>query len=433
MAKKYRTYLVLFILYLSPVIVFSQSDDLANKLKLDTIKFTYDFNNLKMHFKTGAFKTQNSSIDLHEYSTGQELDFQIRGKDTTKWNVTTLTEGDSPSKDFDDDYYEAQVRANLLKKPWISIKELTVYDIIGSFSKIDSLVFDSCVITRSGFSSGTINLNLRRSHVQVLYCGRAQIKKLRSDKDADSIMFADCVFLENSLLLEKKPKVLILADCRFEFNDNLLDFTNMWQRDDSSKCLLRIVRTDCSKLKFNYSEFVIDTSGFSFEQIQVLYKGLKDQYTRLGMMESYKLADIDLIKLTNHHKGGFYLVVDWINRNWWNYGYDKGMVVVNSIYLFLSFLLINLCFGLKRLSFYGYSLPSYTDISNTIGEHKNRIVRRWYRFWYTFLYTSLVFWGINLDKKELKYKHLGYLFYIMFQYLIGVICLAYIAAFILSK
>jgi len=49
------------------------------------------------------------------------------------------------------------------------------------------------------------------------------------------------------------------------------------------------------------------------------------------------------------------------------------------------------------------------------------------------LYTAFIFWGLKLDVKELVIKKWWAIILIVFEYSIGVVCLAYIANFIITK
>jgi hypothetical protein len=50
-----------------------------------------------------------------------------------------------------------------------------------------------------------------------------------------------------------------------------------------------------------------------------------------------------------------------------------------------------------------------------------------------FLYTTFVFWGLKLDLKELEIKKPLYMTILIGQYITGLVCLAYIANYIISK
>jgi hypothetical protein len=349
-----------------------------------------------------------------------------------------------PDTSYDGRLSNSSVVANSFKIPNLSkinsvaLDSLTVYDFVSDYSfgmePIKEFEFNNCFISSMRVGSDSLSVEISGSYAKNIRCEYSVITYFIIGRYIDTLDLYNCKITKLPFIhLAEKPKVIKLTSCDFTFPEPIWDLDNIWKGKDDNKCLLNLNGVNVSRLKFNYDEYILDTTGMSFEQLQSLYNNLKDQYTKLGMTESFKLADIDLTKLNNYHKGGLYKVVDAINRWWWDYGYSKGKIVGNSILLFLLFLIINSCIGLSRLLVHGYTLPAFTEIPNHIKRYRSMWKRSWYRFWYTFLFTCLVFWGINLDKRELRLKNLGYIFYIILQYLVGIVCLAYLAAFILSK
>jgi hypothetical protein len=51
---------------------------------------------------------------------------------------------------------------------------------------------------------------------------------------------------------------------------------------------------------------------------------------------------------------------------------------------------------------------------------------------YCLIYTSYLFWGLKLDFGKLKLANIPRAMLVIFQYLIGIICLAYLANYIIS-
>jgi len=55
------------------------------------------------------------------------------------------------------------------------------------------------------------------------------------------------------------------------------------------------------------------------------------------------------------------------------------------------------------------------------------------RWWYSFIYTASIFFRLTLKLDNLKYTDKRWTAYVMLVYLIGVVCLAYMANFVLQK
>jgi hypothetical protein len=49
------------------------------------------------------------------------------------------------------------------------------------------------------------------------------------------------------------------------------------------------------------------------------------------------------------------------------------------------------------------------------------------------IYTCMIFWGIRLEREKVGIDNFGVFFYIIVQYVVGLICLAYIANWIISN
>jgi len=321
----------------------------------------------------------------------------------------------------------------------LSVKGLRIFNFQADQILINSIKeyhFYKCTIDSARFENDTLELGVFNGcRANKLIFEHIAINGLAwVDAKIDSLQFENCKFLQvPKISSEQRPDCIIIKDCDLTNFSQLWDIDQTWEKFRPGKCLLSIKGTDISKLKFVYSNYILDTAGLNFETLESFYNKLKEQYTNLGMTSSYDSADIDSRRFIAKNRGALYKFTDWVNRWWWNYGYDKGKVVTNSLFLFSFFLFANLCFGLKRLFENGYELNTFRVILDQIKKYRYWYAKIWYQFWYTFLFTCLVFWGIKLERDKLKLQNLGYIFYILLQYLVGVVCLAYLAAFILGK
>ena len=57
-------------------------------------------------------------------------------------------------------------------------------------------------------------------------------------------------------------------------------------------------------------------------------------------MESYRDVDKQYKQLKYKHAGNN--IGNWLDANWWDYGYNKGLIVRNAFILFFFFFFINL-------------------------------------------------------------------------------------------
>jgi hypothetical protein len=287
-----------------------------------------------------------------------------------------------------------------------------------------SLEIDTSIVNTITFVYDSVNdLRINGSVIDNCYFSESVIRDVDMSGDCNGLYFSDSKLLKNpKLFFASPPAALGFSRCDLSDLQGYIDLTHIFDNHLVNKIRLYLHGTDVSKVRFNYRDFTIVLDDWRYDEKQILYKVLKDQYEKLGMRESYMLADIDAQNLEYDNGNWFNFVSGRISWWWWHFGYDKSRVLKNSAILFIIFFGINLLVGLPNLLSKGYPIKKIPTQNIW-----------WRKFIYTFLFTGIVFWGINLDKKTLNLEHLRYVFYILLQYLVGLICLAYLANFIISK
>ena len=229
-----------------------------------------------------------------------------------------------------------------------------------------------------------------------------------------------------------------------------IDFT--FSIIDSTKrvCKIDLVDTEISKIKLRYNRFqlIFPDTTYNYEQKSNVYEQLLKVQEKHGFRSS-------LEKLDKEYKEFQYLenpknedwvtlklnqIANFIQKNWWDYGYDKARVIWWTIGLLLFFFILNSVI-------FDYLLNEvYTiDQIKEVNRKQKFILFRLYsvqykfdyhytRFWLPFYYTCLIFFGLRMSVEKFKFsKNLG-VAYLFIQYVMGLVCLAYIANFIiLSK
>lgn len=174
--------------------------------------------------------------------------------------------------------------------------------------------------------------------------------------------------------------------------------------------------------------FLISDDQDYFVKVQ-LYKDIIQYFKNLPDQQVY--YDIQLQHLVNIHDGKWFK--DYIQRNWDNYGYDKNLIFGNAIGLMLFFFIINLCIY-PFILYNGYTIGEFV-------RSDERITDRYGRTWkffiarglLCFLYTNYIFWGLKLSLEKIRLNNGWLIAWIIVQYVIGIICLAYIANVIITK
>ncbi|MEQ8361782.1 MAG: hypothetical protein RH948_02880 [Cyclobacteriaceae bacterium] len=197
---------------------------------------------------------------------------------------------------------------------------------------------------------------------------------------------------------------------------------------------LRTSANDIDKLDFEYHNFRLYFRGDeSYDGIIGVYTALLESFRRKGYSSSYEKLDKEFLEFKYTHSGIIGRIQNWFTKNWWDYGYSRHLIFRNSICLNLIFFLLNiLCF--EKLINEVYRIRKFVLINSHLNRKYpiNSVKRFWYKLPYIFIYTSFIFWGLKLDFDKLGIQKIGMLFWVIFQYIVGFVCLAYLANYIIT-
>lgn len=237
------------------------------------------------------------------------------------------------------------------------------------------------------------------------------------------------------------PDTLYLTDVKTE---KTIDFSSAENKIDTSGsiesenvCVLFIARTDLSKIRLNYANFQLP-----FYEDSLSKKGIANIYENLLLTqkefpEGYKKLDIEYKEYKYMQKGLLGRIYNFLDKCWWNYGYNKEMVVYNTFFIVIIFSLIN-WFLFECLNQKVYKIEkvwnNYLERRLDLKRRgiKSRAIRMINILPYSFYYTSLIFFGFKMNTDKINYKnHIG-LFYLVLLYVIGIIDLLFIANFVFT-
>jgi len=242
------------------------------------------------------------------------------------------------------------------------------------------------------------------------------------DKFGDFLSIRDCIFHDSLYFV----RVLLPDTLDFSRNtriQNEIDFTNL-KIKQNKRCLINLVGTDISKIKINTLMFQIwfpPQDSATFEQKTSVYENLLVKFKKDGFNDSFRDIDIEFRDLKYQNAGLSF--VGFLERYWWNYGYNKERILFWSVALLLFYSFIN-SFFLNKLMSHVYSIELISQ--------KNLRHNIFLRYYYSIIYTSLIFFGIKLNIKNFKTTN-GWFVYTVIVYLSGLICTAYIINLIVTK
>jgi len=167
----------------------------------------------------------------------------------------------------------------------------------------------------------------------------------------------------------------------------------------------------------------------SDEEKSSIYEQLLQNFKSHGQEDSYQALDIEY----HHFQANSPLnwLADKLQMLWWNYGYSKWRVIAWAIVFVLLFSALNY-FWLNHLNEKVYPIDGIPAFSK-LGENPFSWRRACRRFWYSTVYTSTVFFRLSIEVKKIQFNRVLASLYIFMIYLLGILCLAYTANFVLQK
>ena len=205
----------------------------------------------------------------------------------------------------------------------------------------------------------------------------------------------------------------------------------------SKRCLIDLYGTDISKLKFDYSRFRIlkkikrtfgrDTYEYPRRQLSNVYEQVLRMQQDNGFIDGYEVADKEYqeFKYTyakvwySDPKSFFDFSINWLQKRWWDYGYNKWLIFRGTGILLLLFTIVNWCW-FRSMNEKVYMIDEVYKPE----EQGLKLLD-------AFFYTSLIFFGIKLSIKDIRFQNYGGTIYLFVQYVCGVICLGFIVNFII--
>jgi len=213
---------------------------------------------------------------------------------------------------------------------------------------------------------------------------------------------------------------------------------------------IRIVQSKKERYsQYAFDDFVFDNIDLTWEnnsiyrpdstwtndQISSMYLGLLGKFQNVGYETSLEKLDIDYQQwkydLDNRH------ILSWIEKNWWNYGYDKSLIIWNMLLFYFVFSLLNI-FILKRLCCEMYLNPSILSVIKSNEKSPMSINNYSKRLIPSLFYTAQIYFGLRFNIEKLLYEDkmdnykVFYLFYFMIIFLSGIVCVAFVLNVIIS-
>jgi uncharacterized protein YjbI with pentapeptide repeats len=216
---------------------------------------------------------------------------------------------------------------------------------------------------------------------------------------------------------------------------SIIDLTEVKINENFQTCFLHLVNTDISKLKFRYHNFHLwFPKNCPYEVKCNVYESLLTSLKNKGFKKSFEKLDIEYKKLKYGENKQY--VKNYVQENWWNYGYNKEYIFI-WIFWFTSILtLVNTVF-LSQLMGRIYVMD-FLDYQKVLDRNKlNHPLLSFFMNLPTgFLYTVVLLiggaFGMKFNSSQIKFPGFLGLTYIISIGLLGISCSAFILNLIFS-
>lgn len=327
-----------------------------------------------------------------------------------------------------------------LKNFFIQIKGHFTRDIymkgnkFGDKLQIDVFIGEDVKLQNLGFNNFTMyGLVLSGSIIESLEISDGSLKHVRLSHTHITQSFCIRNVKLQSAQFEgfELPRSIVLENLDLSELNGEIDLSRVIKTGQT--CSLYIDKVDVTKLKLRYSDYTICFSeNVGTEDRYAVYQQLLEKFEKDGQFESKRKLDIEFKSFKYKCEGKY--MEDYIDRLWWNYGYDRKLVIYNSLLIFVFFLFTN-------LFLFRYLADVYMPVQFRILDSKlmdkygsikgkKAIKYRLYKTPLILIYTAYVFWGLKLDFKDVSIK-IG-LVLLLTEYIAGLICLAYIANYLIT-
>lgn len=297
----------------------------------------------------------------------------------------------------------------------LDLQSSTIQNVIITGCNIDTLKLDRSVIKNLVIRSGKIKyISFKECHnvTSLIIDDQVQISSLalpdfRPPNDGNVFVKIGC-----SSFIGGSSEVQLLADSKTDFERIDLDYHNFYLQylDEENKNTPDAVRSLYHRVLKKFDE-----------------NGQSDNYLRLFRHKRQYEASLDPTNTFFHivtRKVNFfisYTLPDW----WWGFGFEKRKIIRNTLFLFAGCLFVGILFFKKFLIEY----PIIEDETLISTYHANRLGK----IFIPFIGISMLFFGIEFKVNKLKFQNKGISFLIIGIYLLGLICLAFIANLIITK
>jgi hypothetical protein len=231
--------------------------------------------------------------------------------------------------------------------------------------------------------------------------------------------FENCAFGSTATILNFKADTLVFKNC-----------TNiphpLFLTGDPSKgnISIQLINSNVNNIRFDYTDKfqLYFDKDVSEETKSNTYQSLLAKYKAEGKPKNVEKIDIEFRR--QEYKKKWWLYPIWLlDFVWWRYSYSKWLIIVWTLVFLGIFFQFNWrnWDGMRRI----YGVFDKDDLSLLGQGHNPSRLRK--KMIYVLLFTSFIFFSLRIDFDKLKYANNKYLVSFFTQYVVGLVCLFFLA------
>lgn len=212
----------------------------------------------------------------------------------------------------------------------------------------------------------------------------------------------------------------------------IIDFNYIHNTSLLSKYRINVYDVDFEKIMLTSQFSLYFDERLNLDVKNSIYKQFLDNIHNKGYKDIYKSFDIEYKEFLNKNYNSFIeRVFYFFDKTWWNFGYDRGRVFLwTLVFVFLFSIVVN--FWLKLFLSEIYTAGKLSKRYKQNRRINNSIIRFFCDYWVAVIYTIFVFFNLRLDFERLSFERFFASTFILFVYVIGLICTAFIVNLIIT-
>jgi hypothetical protein len=298
---------------------------------------------------------------------------------------------------------------------------LSVLDNTAKETEIEKDTIKGLFIISIPNSLNSLNSEAKRKTIKITNCYvNAQCNFSSEDSACHSLfMFDNCSFGNSASLFNLNIDTLVFKNC------SDIPYPLFLTADSSRKGIyIQLINSNVNNIRFDYTDKfkLYFDSSISEETKNNTYQSLFAKYKSEGKPKNIEKIDIEY-KRYEYKKSWWTYPIWLLDYIWWRYGYSKWLIIVWTLVFMGVFLWFNYIHweGMRKM----YSVFDKADLSllghiDNAGKVRKKII-------YVLLFTSFIFFSLRVDFDKLKYANNKYLVSFFTQYIIGLICLFFLA------